>query len=159
MNHLPFPQHLLGKAEYLIHLACSSLPQNSNLDPHFDITSNLIGSLRLLDAARLSKIKRVIFLSSGGTVYGIPESIPITELHPTNPACSYGITKLAFEKYIHLYHSLYNLDGLILRVANPYGERQRTEHSQGVIPNFCHNLLQPLGFGRWINHTRLHLYF
>ena len=126
----------LNGADCLIHLACGSLPQSSNQDPFHDVSVNLIGTLNLLDAAKNTNISRFVFVSSGGTVYGVPESTPITEDHPTNPICSYGITKLSSEKYISLYTSLFDLDGVVLRVANPYGERQRLASTQGVIPIF-----------------------
>ncbi|CAI8157469.1 MAG: dTDP-4-dehydro-6-deoxyglucose reductase [Prochlorococcus marinus str. MIT 9215] len=81
-------------------------------------------------------------VSSGGTVYGIPCAVPIPETHPTNPICSYGITKLAIEKYVALYRQLHGLDGLILRVANPFGPRQRLDAAQGVVPVFLGKALR-----------------
>ena len=75
-------------------------------------------------------------------MYGVPQFVPITEDHPTNPICSYGVIKLAIEKYVLLYNKLYGLNGIILRVANPYGERQRHDSSQGVIPIFLRQALQ-----------------
>ncbi len=79
--------------------------------------------------------------SSGGTVYGIPQDIPISEDHPTNPISSYGIIKLAIEKYTHLFWKLYGLDYCILRVSNAFGERQGANEAQGIIPNIIHNAL------------------
>ena len=72
-------------------------------------------------------------VSFGGTVHGIPQAVPIPELHPTDPICSYGITKLAMEKYVALYRQLHGLEGLVLRVANPFGPRQRLDAAQGVV--------------------------
>ena len=88
----------------------------------------------------------MIFFSSGGTVYGIPNSVPIKENHPTNPICSYGIHKLALEKYLYLHHHLNGLDYTILRISNPYGERQRPTGVQGVVAAFIDRALrrQPL---------------
>jgi len=88
----------------------------------------------------------VLFPSSGGTVYGIPQYTPITEEHPTNPISSYGITKLAIEKYLALFHRLYGLDYGILRISNAYGERQPLKNAQGLIPTIIHQALtrQPL---------------
>lgn len=81
-------------------------------------------------------------VSSGGTVYGVPQQVPIPETHPTEPTCSYGICKLAIEKYVALYRQLHGLDGLVLRVANPYGERQRLDATQGVVPVFLGKALR-----------------
>ena len=85
---------------------------------------------------------KLIFVSSGGTIYGEPENTPILEEHSTNPICSYGISKLAIEKYLHLYEHLYGLDYMVLRVSNPYGERQNPESAQGAIPVFMLKVLQ-----------------
>ncbi len=118
------------------HLACSSLPHSSNLNPYDDVETNVLGSLALLEAARSHGLARLIFVSSGGTVYGIPQQVPIGEAHPTQPTCSYGITKLAIEKYLSLYERLHGLRSLVLRVANPYGEGQRPEAAQGAVAVF-----------------------
>ena len=127
--------------DIVVHMACSVLPKNSNQDPYFDVLSNVGGSIQLLEAAVKTKVKRFIFISSGGTVYGIPRQLPIPEDHPNNPECSYGITKLAIEKYLNLYHDLYGLNTCSLRLANPYGEFQRVHYSQGAIPVFCYQAL------------------
>ena len=128
-------------SDFVVHLAYSTVPSSSNLDPRADISVNLLGTLNLLDICLDEQIDRLVVISSGGTVYGVPISIPITEDHPTNPICSYGITKLAVEKYVSLYNKLHNLNGLILRVSNPYGPRQRINASQGVIPIFLRKAL------------------
>ena len=106
----------------------------------------ICGSLNVLECAVKNKVSKVVFLSSGGTVYGNPVFTPIAETHPTNPICSYGINKLAIEKYCFLYQQLYGLDTVILRLANPYGERQRLDSGQGVVPVFLGRALrnQPL---------------
>ena len=133
--------NVLAGVDIVVHLACSTVPKQSNLDPKLDVEVNLIGSLNVLNACIAQSIKRFVFISSGGTVYGTPESIPIDESHPTNPSCSYGITKLAIEKYISLYRELYGLSGIILRLANPYGERQRLQSGQGVVPAFLYRAI------------------
>ena len=127
---------VLKGVDVLIHLASSCLPQQSNDMPVFDVQTNLIGSLNLLECSAEKQVQKFIFISSGGTVYGPPLSVPINEDHPTNPTCSYGITKLAIEKYILLFKNLYGLNGTILRLANPYGVRQRIGLAQGVVPAF-----------------------
>ena len=135
-------QQALEGADLVFHLASGSLPQSSNRDPQADVEVNLLGALKLLEAARLAQVRRLVMVSSGGTVYGVPQQVPIPETHPTEPTCSYGITKLAIEKYVAIYRQLYGLDGLVLRVANPYGERQRLEASQGVVPVFLGKALR-----------------
>lgn len=129
-------------ADVVIHMACTVIPKTSNDDPHFDVVSNVGGAIRLLDAAVANKVKRFVFLSSGGTIYGPPRSVPIPEDHPTDPDCSYGITKLAVEKYLHLYNKLHGLSTCALRFANPYGEHQRYVSAQGAIPVFCYRALK-----------------
>lgn len=125
----------------VFHLISTTLPQSSNENPIYDIETNVIGTLHLLDIARAHGVGRIIFASSGGTVYGLPRSIPIAETHPTEPLVSYGITKLAIEKYLHLHHVLHGLDYRILRLANPFGERQRVGGAQGAVAVFLHKAL------------------
>jgi UDP-glucose 4-epimerase len=128
--------------EVVFHLASSTLPHSSNLDPGFDVSSNLLGALHVLEAVRHSGGARMVLVSSGGTVYGPPQQVPIPEDHPTEPTCSYGITKLAMEKYVALYRQLHGVQGVVLRVANPYGERQRLDAAQGVVPVFLGKALR-----------------
>lgn len=124
------------------HLIATVLPSSSNLNPIFDIETNLVRSIKLLDHIVKSKIKKIVFLSSGGTVYGKTKKLPIDENHPTNPLCSYGITKLAFEKYLFLYHQLYGLNYTILRLANPFGGRQPSQSMQGAIAVFFGKIMR-----------------
>lgn len=126
-------QKALAGAETVFHLVSTTVPKSSNDDPVFDIESNLIGTINLLNVAKNVGVKKIIFISSGGTIYGIPREIPINEDHPTNPICSYGIVKLAIEKYLHLFWALYGLDYCILRASNAYGERQAPNRPQGII--------------------------
>jgi len=100
------------------------------------VESNVVGTLNLLEKSVKKGVKKIVFASSGGTVYGIPKSLPIPETHQTMPLCSYGITKLTIEKYLALFHRLHNLDYTILRAGNPYGERQRIDSVQGVVTVF-----------------------
>ena len=145
--------HLIADAirgcDVIFHLACTTLPQTSNEDPDFDVSSNVLGTIRMLDEAVKAKVKRFIFISSGGTVYGIPSMVPIPESHPTNPTCSYGITKLTIEKYLRLYWNLHGLSSCSVRLANPYGENQRFDSIQGVIAAFCYNALSEQKITIW----------
>lgn len=133
MTHKADLANALMHCDVCFHLVSTTLPHSSNTDPFFDIETNLKGSLLLLEHAVRANVKKIIFASSGGTVYGIPQQVPIDEAHPTNPICAYGITKLAIEKYLHLYHQLYGLDYTILRLSNPFGEWQKMQSTQGVI--------------------------
>jgi len=132
----------LRGTDVCFHLVSTTLPASSNDDPIFDIETNIAGTVRLLQVCIEERVRKVIFISSGGTVYGIPQQIPISEDHPTNPICSYGITKLAIEKYLALFHHLYGLDYRVLRVSNAYGERQRIRSSQGVVAVFLAKALR-----------------
>ena len=132
----------LKHVEYVIHLASGSLPKLSNQDPLNDINVNLIGGINILDSVLHNNVEKLIFLSSGGTVYGNPINVPIKESHPTNPLCSYGINKLSIEKYINLYRHLYGLNAVVLRLANTYGEGQRLNSTQGVVPVFFGRAMQ-----------------
>ena len=136
----------LEDVDVVVHLVGTTLPGPSNENPAYDVESNVIGTLNLLKQAVARGVKKIIFSSSGGTVYGIPRSVPIPETHGTNPVCSYGITKLAIEKYLALFHHLHNLDYTILRLANPYGERQRIDNVQGAVAVFLGKTLlrQPI---------------
>ena len=126
----------------VIHMACTVLPKTSNDDPHFDVMSNIGGAIYLLEAAARHGAGKFVFISSGGTVYGKPQQVPIKESDPTNPECSYGITKLAIEKYLRLYHDQKGLATCSLRLANPYGRYQRYKAVQGAIPVFAYKLLR-----------------
>jgi UDP-glucose 4-epimerase len=135
--------------DVVFHLISTSLPKNSNDDPVYDVQSNVIASLQLLRCMVECKVPRIVFISSGGTVYGNPNYLPIDEKHPTNPIVSYGITKLAIEKYLQLYERLYGLTAISLRVANPYGERQRIETAQGVIAAFLNRAMTEMPIEVW----------
>jgi UDP-glucose 4-epimerase len=145
--------------EVIFHLASTTLPRPSNDNPAYDVATNVGGTLNVLELARDAGVRRVIFSSSGGTVYGVPGQIPISESHPTDPICSYGITKLAIEKYLHLYRQLHGLDYCVLRLANPYGERQRISTAQGAVAVFLHRALHQLPIEIWGDGSVVRDYF
>jgi UDP-glucose 4-epimerase len=126
----------LVNIDVVFHLISTTLPKTSNDDPAFDVQSNVIETLFLLEQCVARKIKKIIFLSSGGTVYGKPSLLPIPENIPTGPECSYGITKLMIEKYLTLFNHLYGLEYTVLRPSNPYGSRQNPNGIQGAISVF-----------------------
>jgi UDP-glucose 4-epimerase len=141
LNHSDVAEAVKG-SDIIFHLISTTLPKTSNDNPVYDVETNISGTLGVLEAARACDVQRLIFVSSGGTVYGTPRSTPINESHPTDPICSYGITKLAIEKYLHLYFALYGLDYLVLRIANPFGEGQRPDTAQGAVGVFLSRALK-----------------
>jgi UDP-glucose 4-epimerase len=137
------PEDLAGRLDdidIIIHLVSSVLPASSNLKPLYDIETNLKSTVALLEMAVKKGVKKIIFASSGGQVYGPAVTLPITESSSTEPLSSYGIIKLATEKYLKLFYHLHGLDYTILRIANPYGERQRVGGAQGAIAVFLGNI-------------------
>ena len=126
----------------VLHLVSTTLPKSSNDDPIYDVQTNVVATLQLLNAMVAKHVRKIVFISSGGTVYGDPAYLPIDESHPTEPRVSYGITKLAIEKYLLMYQSLYGIKANILRVSNPYGERQRAETAQGAVGVFLNKAIQ-----------------
>lgn len=126
----------LEGVDIVFHLLSTSVPSTSNLDPVADIESNLIGTVKLLQLMQQKGVTKIVYLSSGGTVYGIPEIDPIPERHPLQPICSYGVVKVAIENYLIMFQRLYGLRPVILRPSNPYGERQGHGGVQGVIGTF-----------------------
>ena len=135
----------------VFHLISGSTPESSNHDPAGDIESNVLTTLRLLDLCRSEGVERVVFASSGGTVYGVPQTVPIAETAHTDPICSYGIGKLAIEKYLGLYKHLHGLDSVVLRIANPYGPFQSARRRQGVVAAMIRQALDKKGFEIWGN--------
>lgn len=139
----------LAGVEAVLHLISTTLPKSSNDDPVYDVQSNLVSTLQLLNAMEANQVRRIVFISSGGTVYGNPQYLPVDEKHPTEPQVSYGITKLAIEKYLQLYQAQHGIKATILRVANPYGERQRIETAQGAVAVFASRALRGLPIEIW----------
>lgn len=119
--------------EYVVHLLGGALPVQSNADFAGDVERNLLPSLRLIELCGSAGVRRVVFASSGGTVYGVTAPGPIGEDHPTNPITAYGINKLAVEKYLGLARYLHGLDAVVLRIANPYGPYQSARRPQGIV--------------------------
>lgn len=148
-----------NKVTYIIHLASTTLPKSSNENIQFDISTNLMGTIGLLDLCVKHKLKKILFMSSGGTVYGLTTYLPVDENHPTNPICSYGINKLAIEKYLHLYSHLYGLNFIVLRAANPYGQGQNPLKGQGIIANFVHKMTLGEPLQVWGDGTVVRDYF
>lgn len=119
--------------EVVFHLIGGNTPASSNMDPAADLATSALNTLHMLDICRTAGVRKVVFVSSGGTVYGVPDRTPIPEDAPTDPISAYGISKLTVEKYLGLYRHLHGLDYAVLRVANPFGNYQTTVKKQGVI--------------------------
>jgi UDP-glucose 4-epimerase len=133
----------------VMHLVSTTLPKNSNEDPIYDVQTNVVATLQMLRAMVTNNVRKIVFISSGGTVYGNPVYVPIDEKHPTNPLVSYGVTKLAIEKYLQIFERMHGIKTITLRVANPYGERQRVETAQGAVGVFLHNALKGIRIDIW----------
>ena len=133
----------LTGTDAVIHLASSTVPGTANLDPVADINGNLVTTVRLLEMMRAAGQRKIVYLSSGGTVYGIPQVDPVPETHPLHPINSYGIVKVAIENYLHMEQALHGLSHVVLRASNPYGTRQGRLGVQGIIGThlwkICHN--------------------
>lgn len=123
----------LEGATEVVDLAYATFPKTSFDNPVDDILNNLPPSVRLLEAARGARVRKMVVVSSGGTVYGKAQQTPIDEDHPTRPISPYGITKLALEKYAQMFHQLHDLPVVVVRPANAYGEGQRPFIGQGFI--------------------------
>jgi len=133
--------------EVLNHHAAQMDVRRSVADPLFDARINLLGLLNILEGAREAGVKKVIFASSGGTVYGEQEAFPASEEHPTRPISPYGVSKRAGEHYLYFYSVEYGIPYIALRYANVYGPRQDPHGEAGVVAIFTLRLLsgaQPL---------------
>lgn len=131
----------------VLHFISTTTPKSSNNSPEFDIQSNVVGSVNLLNICVKAKVKKFVFLSSGGTVYGdIGSEALVTEEHAAKPICSYGVTKLSIENYLHVYQHLHGIECVSLRISNPYGERQNPLLALGAATVFLYRALarQPI---------------
>jgi UDP-glucose 4-epimerase len=130
-----------GKFDVVFHLAAQMDVRKSVADPAFDAEANILGGINLLQACRKHQVPKLIFASTGGAIYGDQEIFPAPEDHPQNPKSPYGISKLAFEKYLQFYHGEHGLNYISLRYANVYGPRQRGDGEAGVVAIFFERLL------------------
>lgn len=131
-----------GQFDLVNHHAAQMDVRKSVADPMFDARVNVLGTLNLLENCVRHKIKKFIFASTGGAVYGEQETFPASEEHPTWPISPYGITKLCCEKYLYYYKEVYRLPYVILRYANVYGPRQNPHGEAGVVAIFTEKLLK-----------------
>ncbi len=126
-----------GQYDAVVHLAGQTMVSNSLDDPVFDAESNVVGIIRVLEAARQSGVRRVVFSSTAAAYGDVPErDLPIKEAHKLAPMSFYGLSKVTAERYLELYHQCFGLDYVVLRFANVYGERQGDGGEGGVISIF-----------------------
>ncbi|MGH9121316.1 MAG: NAD-dependent epimerase/dehydratase family protein [Acidimicrobiales bacterium] len=131
------------KPEVVFHLAAQKDVRVSVADPVYDADINILGSLRVLEGARVAGTRKVVFASSGGTIYGEVEAskLPIKESHPQRPLSPYGVAKKSVTDYLWAYREMYNLEFTALALANIYGPRQDPEGEAGVVAIFAEKLL------------------
>lgn len=125
--------------DYVYHLAAQIDVRKSVEDPNFDNQVNIIGALNILKNCYKHKVKKIIFASSGGAIYGFPKEIPTNEDYPAYPVSPYGINKLSFEKYLNYYYRVFGQKYVALRLANVYGPRQYKGGEAGVVSIFVDN--------------------
>ena len=131
----------LAGVDAVMHLVSTTFPGTADLDPKTDVLDNLGGTLSLMDAMIGMGLSRIQILSSGGSDYGPPDTVPVTETHPLRPINSYGIVKSAIEHYLEMYRRTRGLSPVSIRASNPYGPRQGHSGVQGVISTFLNRIL------------------
>lgn len=130
------------RPEALCHLAAQIDVRRSVAEPDSDAEVNVLGTLRLLQNCVGRGVRRVVFSSTGGAIYGEQERFPAAEGHPEYPISPYGVSKLAAERYLHFFARQYGLSYAALRYANVYGPRQDPHGEAGVVAVFCRNLAE-----------------
>jgi|GEM_PF-469530 len=144
-------KELIDWSDIILHLSCSTNPKLSKLDPEFEIINNLIPSVKIIDYLKKYSQKKIIFISSGGTVYGDYYKNSIREDTQKIPTSPYGITKSTIEDYIQYYHRHYNLQFLIIRISNVYGPKKSSINSQGIISTLIINAINNNETNIWGN--------
>lgn len=120
------------KPEFVNHLAAHIDVRRSVEQPLYDADINIRGGLNILEACVKNKVRKILFSSTGGAIYGVQKQLPASETAHPEPECQYATSKLSFEHYLALYKRLYDLDYTILRFPNVYGPRQRPDGEAGV---------------------------
>lgn len=133
---------LLAGQDVVYHLVSTTIPTNSNQQIPQELTANVVFTANLLESCVRCGVKQVVFLSSGGTVYGKETDCPLREETVTYPISSYGLQKITIEKLLHLYHHIHGLDYRIIRLANPYGPYQRPNGQLGAVTTFTYRALR-----------------
>lgn len=133
--------NIISGQDVVYHLISTNNPTSSNKNVGSEIATNIIITINLLEACVRNKVKKIIFISSGGTVYGKTDGQPVKETANTKPITTYGIQKLTIEKILYLYNYMHQLDYVIFRLANPYGPYQRPNGKLGVISTFVNKAI------------------
>ena len=134
-------RNLLEGQDAVVHLLSTTNPSTSNLDLQRDVSENLLPTIALLEACRKAGTGRLVFLSSGGTVYGPQAEVPTPETAPTEPISGYGIVKLGIEKYLGMFERQDGPKSISLRVSNPFGPLQKPGKGQGVVAAFARRIM------------------
>ncbi|MER3399632.1 MAG: UDP-glucose 4-epimerase [Thermoflexus sp.] len=130
------------RPEVVNHHAAQMSVRVSMADPIYDADVNVLGSLNLIRLSLRYGVKKFIYISSGGAVYGEPQYLPCDEDHPIRPLCPYGVTKFVVEQYLDLFYKHYGLHYTVLRYPNVYGPRQDPEGEAGVVAIFIGRMLR-----------------
>ncbi|MFA1015974.1 epimerase [Dubosiella newyorkensis] len=133
---------ILKGQDIIYHLVSTNTPSTSNQHISQDIQANVLFTSNLLDSCVENEVKKVVFISSGGTVYGRENKCPLSENTPTNPISSYGVQKIMIEKLLYLYNYKYGMDYRIIRLTNPYGPYQRPNGVLGAVTTFTYKALK-----------------
>ena len=132
----------LKQQDVVYHLISTTVPTTSNQRIPDELSKNIITTSRMLEACVECGVKKVVFISSGGTVYGKESSCPLKEETPTYPITSYGVQKITIEKLLYLYKYTHKLDYRVIRLANPYGPYQRPNGILGAVTTFTYKALK-----------------
>lgn len=142
-------KEVISEVDIVVHLVSSTIPSTSALNPKKDIYDNLIGSINVVQAMEHCSVKKIIYLSSGGAVYGDPAQLPVTEGSVLNPVSSYGIVKASIEKYLLMFYHQGVIEPLILRPSNLYGPGQDYNKPLGLITNTIFKALTKKAVDVW----------
>ena len=139
---LPAVTEALQGVDFVIHAFSATTPYSADMDPYADIEKNLLHSARIFELCAQQKVKKVIYISSGGAIYGssAENGRSARETDAALPISPYGIGKLAAERYLEYFQRKYGLRHVSYRLSNPYGPRQVTKQNQGVVPRFIENI-------------------
>lgn len=134
-------EEIICKYDVIIHLISSVGPENSMINPQLCYSNDVAKTVEVLEIMRKNNIEKMIFISSGGTVYGNAECESFNESMPLFPKNHYGITKVTIEKIIHMYNEIYGMNNTIVRISNPYGMGQQSKKGIGAVTVFAEKIL------------------
>ncbi|HEX5837035.1 MAG TPA: NAD-dependent epimerase/dehydratase family protein [Anaerolineales bacterium] len=129
------------RPDFISHHAAQMDVRRSVAQPLFDADVNILGSINLIECAKEFNVKHFVYISTGGAVYGEPETLPCDEMHPINPICQYGASKHTVEHYLYMYNVNYGLQYTVLRYPNVFGPRQDPHGEAGVVAIFTGKML------------------